>query len=341
METLYLTRSPRRPDVLTATPALLPSGDVIEGIRWAGRRSSIGIGEKECCQLSARGIQARTVNRGRPSKTWGLPWGLPAIGPATDRSERRESGMIRVATAYWLCSPPGFGRSHAYQEALSSVPAVLVAAPPAPRHNRGRRSYAWITPTPLASGRSVWRRPRVPLDRERRARFRFLLSAHHRGGRITRAARDVGEALLRRLSGDGRCDPSHDTLAAEAACSARTVRRASAPMRALGLVRWQMRLVRTGWRAEQTSNAYELVPELGALSVLPRVRCGGQAGRETRRIDISYCPEFTAAEWQAAQDILAQRRAVVQQRLLTRRMAGGQGQHREGLGSVIGRSAAG
>jgi hypothetical protein len=29
----------------------------------------------------------------------------------------------------------------------------------------------------------------------------------------------------------------------------------------VGLVRWARRLVRAGWRAEQTSNAYELVPD--------------------------------------------------------------------------------
>jgi hypothetical protein len=49
-------------------------------------------------------------------------------------------------------------------------------------------------------------------------------------------------------------------------------------MRGLGLLRWQTRLVRAGWRAEQTSNAYELVPSIAAPAVLPR--CGGQTVRE-------------------------------------------------------------
>jgi hypothetical protein len=94
-------------------------------------------------------------------------------------------------------------------------------------------------------------------------------------------------------------------------------------MRDLGLLRWQTRLVRAGApgfadRVEQTSNAYELVPTLAALPALPRVVCGGQTVRETRRIDISYCPEFTAAERQAAQAALAQRRAAVEARLLNR-----------------------
>ena len=153
---------------------------------------------------------------------------------------------------------------------------------------------------------------RVPLDRERRARFRFLLRAHARAGRITPKAEWVGLALLKRLGADGQCDPTHDTLAADAACSARTARSATASMRNLGLLRWETRLVRVGWRAEQTSNAYELVP----TAAVPVVSCGGQDGRETRKIDISHCPQFTVAEIQAAQAALAQRRAVVEGRLL-------------------------
>jgi hypothetical protein len=159
---------------------------------------------------------------------------------------------------------------------------------------------------------------RVPLDRERRARFRFLLRAHARAGRITPKAEWVGLALLKRLGADGQCDPTHDTLAADAACSARTARRATASMRDLGLLRWDQRLVRAGWRAEQTSNAYELVPTATPPVIVSR--CGGQAGRETKRIDISYCPQFTAAELQAAQAALAQRRAVIEERLLRKGM---------------------
>jgi hypothetical protein len=72
--------------------------------------------------------------------------------------------------------------------------------------------------------------------------------------------------------------------------------------------------VRAGWRAEQTSNAYELVPAASAPVSVPR--CGGQADRATRRIRSSYCPQFTATEIQAAQAALAQRRAVIEARLL-------------------------
>src|SRR5215213_8600076 len=123
---------------------------------------------------------------------------------------------------------------------------------------------------------------RVPLDRERRARFRYLLSAHRRARRLTPTAELVGTALLKRLGADGQCDPSHATLAADVGCSARTVGRATATMRDLGLLRWDQRLIRSGWRAEQTSNAYELVPAAAVpAAVLPVPRCGGQNGRET------------------------------------------------------------
>lgn len=172
-------------------------------------------------------------------------------------------------------------------------------------------------PKPWHRGSEFGDGPRVPLDRERRARFRFLLNVHHRGGRLTRAARDVGEAMVKRLGTDGRCDPSHATLAGDAGCCDRTVGRATAAMRDLGLVRWQTRLVRTGWRAVQTSNAYELVPTLAAPPVLPRAACGRHSVRETQRIDISYCPEFAAAEITAARSALAKRRAAVEARLLT------------------------
>jgi len=155
---------------------------------------------------------------------------------------------------------------------------------------------------------------RVPLDRERRARFRFLLRAHARTGRLAPKAEWVGLALLKRLGADGQCDPTHDTLAADAACSARTALRATAAMRGLGLLRWDQRIARDGWAIRQASNAYELVPAAAPPMHVPR--SGGQDGRETTRRDISYCPQFTTAEVAAAQAALAQRRAVVEGRLL-------------------------
>jgi hypothetical protein len=60
------------------------------------------------------------------------------------------------------------------------------------------------SPETLAPRERVRRRPPPPAGREQRARFRYLLHAWHHGGNLTRAARDVGEALVRRLGTDGR-----------------------------------------------------------------------------------------------------------------------------------------
>src|SRR3954453_557641 len=146
---------------------------------------------------------------------------------------------------------------------------------------------------------------RVPLDRERRARFRFLLSAHRRAHRLTPTAGLVGTALLKRLGADGQCDPSHATLAGDVGCSARTVGRATAAMRDLGLLRWDQRLIRSGWRAEQTSNAYELVPAAVPAMVLPLPRCDGQSGQETPKGKFINIDEDPAAKASAAQQLLA------------------------------------
>jgi hypothetical protein len=169
---------------------------------------------------------------------------------------------------------------------------------------------------------------RRPLDREHRARFRYLVQMHHTAGRLTRAARDVAMALLRRLGTDGRCDPCHATLASDVGCCDRTVRRATADIRDLGLLRWQTRLVRDSWRVEQTSNAYEL---LTMEKVAHGPSTGGQRVRQIRFVQIQGdLPLPSPAERQAAQAALAERRAAVEQRLLGSRLAGRQaGEHED------------
>ena len=77
----------------------------------------------------------------------------------------------------------------------------------------------------------------------------------------------VGQALLKRLGEDGRCDPSHATLAEDVGCGEKTVRIALARLQGRGLLSWEKRIVRRDWpeggpgaqRAEQTSNAYQFV----------------------------------------------------------------------------------
>jgi hypothetical protein len=168
-------------------------------------------------------------------------------------------------------------------------------------------------PRPWYRGSIFGEGRRVPLDRNQRARFRYLLLAHRRARRLTRAGLDVGEALVKRLGEDGRCDPSQATLARDSDCSDRTVRSALAAMRDLGLLRWDRRLIRTEWRAEQTSNQYELIPTLGSIE--PEVRvpaCGGNFCRETPLVLI----QKPAHEVRAAQEVLAEVRRQMEQRML-------------------------
>lgn len=170
-----------------------------------------------------------------------------------------------------------------------------------------------------------WRRdsmfgdgPRRPLDREQRARFRFLLNAHRRARRFTPLTELVGNALVRRLGVNGQCDPSHDTIAGDVGCCARTVRRALERLKALGLVLWQRRIVRDGWRTSQTSNSYLLAVTENPPPNRP-VSCGGQNGRQTPKVEIQSIQPATTHDVRDAIAALAQRRRVVEASLLTRK----------------------
>ena len=121
--------------------------------------------------------------------------------------------------------------------------------------------------------------PRRPLDREQRAVWRARIDLARRAGRITALHALVGLALARRLGTDGQCDPAHATLAADAGASPRTCRRALAALAECGLVTWARRLVRAGWRAAQTSNAYVLV--VRSAADFRGFSCDGQTVRQT------------------------------------------------------------
>ena len=93
---------------------------------------------------------------------------------------------------------------------------------------------------------------RQRLDRNGRARFRFLTRQHRRVNRLTANDVAVGE-VLSALGDDGRLDLAHNTIAERALCHLATVRRALVRLRGLGLATWVRRLVRgssTGWRCE-------------------------------------------------------------------------------------------
>jgi hypothetical protein len=125
--------------------------------------------------------------------------------------------------------------------------------------------------------------PQHPLDREQRARFAFLIRAHHAAGRITRTARDIGMALLSRLGSAGQLDPAHGTLAADVACSLRTVGRAVTALRSVGLLAWQRRIVRLqGGQIEQTSCQFWLT----ASAAVPVPSPSSHIGRQRPTADI-------------------------------------------------------
>jgi hypothetical protein len=92
-------------------------------------------------------------------------------------------------------------------------------------------------------------------------------------------------AMLRRLGVDGRCDPSHDTIAGDALCSVRTVRRALAGLRAVGLLAWQRRIARCrDGRIEQVSSQFWLSPSAAAPVLSPSGR-----PRNPKDGDSAYC----------------------------------------------------
>src|SRR3954468_4729752 len=131
--------------------------------------------------------------------------------------------------------------------------------------------------------------PRRPLTIGERALWLARLDAARRARRITPAHDLVARALLKRLGPDGRLDPAQDTLAHDTGLSDRTVRRALRALADAGLLTWQRRLVRDGWRCRQTSNAYCLVPRPGCPPQFRRHRRGLSFARPTSPTHSSRC----------------------------------------------------
>jgi len=142
---------------------------------------------------------------------------------------------------------------------------------------------------------------RVPLDRERRAQFRAKLRLQRRPGRLTLAAVQIGRILLDMLGADGRLDPSVATLATKAAVHPSTVTRALARLKECGFLDWTRRMLRdasTGWRSEQTSNAYVLCLPACDAQFAPAVNVfkkeketGSQWGVRSHRPATAEAPE--------------------------------------------------
>ena len=76
--------------------------------------------------------------------------------------------------------------------------------------------------------------------------------------------------------------------------------------------------MRAGWRAEQTSSAYEVLPDPGAS--VPPPRCDRQRARETGSFDKSKelpsAPPMPLADSTVAKAALDRRRTVIEARLL-------------------------
>jgi DNA-binding transcriptional MocR family regulator len=180
-------------------------------------------------------------------------------------------------------------------------------------------------PRPWRRGSVFGDGPRRPLSADERRIWLARADLERKARRLTALHVDVAEALLKRLGVEGQCDPAHATLAEDVGCDPSTVLRALTALRAVGLVTWERRLVRRPWplggwgatRAEQTSNAYELL--LPDRPVAPREdrRCSAvrlkpdcdrqPAGETPSQLILRSFPEVTEAELQRLKAIQAVR----------------------------------
>jgi hypothetical protein len=117
------------------------------------------------------------------------------------------------------------------------------------------------------------------------------------------------------LGEDGCLDPSHATLAARARVSIATVIRSLAQLRAFGFVSWVRRLVRTAWRAEQTSSAYALAVPSAPASV-PEALFLNRTRLTARAVCKSQEKAPSTTDVAAARDALERRRQVIEGRLM-------------------------
>lgn len=181
-------------------------------------------------------------------------------------------------------------------------------------------------PRPWRRGSLFGDGPRRPLSVDERRIWLARADGERRAGRLTALHVEVARALLRRLGVDGQCDPAHATLAHDAGCDPSSVLRALKALQGVGLLTWERRLVRRPWpaggpgatRAEQTSNAYELLfptrpvaprEERRCSAVRRRPDCDRQTAGETpSQLILRSLPELTEAELTRLQTIQEARR---------------------------------
>jgi Helix-turn-helix domain len=142
-----------------------------------------------------------------------------------------------------------------------------------------------------------------------------------RAGNLTRAARDVLLTLHSYRGHGGVAWPSQVTLGERANCDERTVRRALAAARDLGLVHWTERRVRAGWRWLRTSNLYRFVVPVAPVHLF--------YGVQKPRAPAAALPDIAAGERRVtkkeALDEMLREAAAAPDLLLARRLAWNEG----------------
>jgi hypothetical protein len=146
----------------------------------------------------------------------------------------------------------------------------------------------------------------------------------YRTGNLTRAARDVLLTLHSYRGRGGVAWPSQVMLGERANCDERTVRRALAAARDLGLVHWTERRIRAGWRWLRTSNLYRFVMPEGPVAPVHLFY-----GVQKPRAPAAALPDIAAGERtvskKEALDAMMREAAAAPDLLLARRLAWNEG----------------
>lgn len=112
------------------------------------------------------------------------------------------------------------------------------------------------------------------LRRARRqiTRWEDAVSHHRRRGHLTEAQLKVMLELPGWFNREsGQCDPSHETIAARADVCVKTVQRALAAAKRLGLIGWDQRAIRLPGETIQITNQYVLFPGMASDAVAPAI----------------------------------------------------------------------
>jgi hypothetical protein len=125
--------------------------------------------------------------------------------------------------------------------------------------------------------------------------WRLRVRAEAAVGNLTRARRDALTALLGLLC-TGDVEPSDAEVAEVAGCSTRTVRRARADARALGMLRWTRTRQLRGERLVQGRNRYQIAVPNGPVCPKPTDQTDRKSaqGRQKERREAREAPRTAA-----------------------------------------------